>query len=227
MDHDQFAKKYDEILLDGLSSHKSYIVLHQNETTGIHLGLQPLAVRIDNQIIMIGGKLRSAWHFTDMDVVKPDKVIPSTLGAADKLLREAYPDINWIRGSNGKRVSTVVGLGITAGYHDVKEFKKLWEENDYIEQLLKLIASAAHVPLDGPSNVKEAEPIIHGALRDYYEEMIPELFGSVIKLSKLGDVIELMDEKNQTAKIISFKEKLEEKAKKEAEETTGETTTTA
>ncbi len=190
----------DSAIQDGLDSRETYVILARNGRLGIHLGLRPHVSRIDTNTIWIGGRLRTAFDFDDMNhQTKKPKVIDLTEKQAIALLKKEYSGFSWMTGSE-KRCSTTVGILIAAGRGDSKTFKKKWDEVDYVGALLDAIQVKIKQPITGVKGVKQAKSRCVNELTERYETRMDRAFydpdetGNTLDDKVLGEISSLINE---------------------------------
>lgn len=207
-----YKTAYDEGLLqDGLTSQKSYVVLSNNGRAGLHLALRPCVFRLTSEVILLGGRLRSAFDFKGEDILKPKKPKFEKLNQKEtlKILHTEYPNFTWQTGSK-TRCSTTIGILIAAGTGDEAAFEKLWNEFDYVNTLLDAIGSAIEQPITGYKPAKQAKTRCIELLTKNFESVFSsgKVFakpGANVEEKMLGEISSLVNQTNTRSYQSSLK----------------------
>lgn len=137
---EEFDEKYKEYMLNGLSSHNTYIPLKTNKRVGINIALRPYVARLNSQVVMFGGKLRVGYTLGDDLYPVSKKVVDLHEDDAFQRLAEFCKGFSWQR-QDFRRFSTVVGLGVAASPYDPKVLDTIVSDGLASELLNKLEAT--------------------------------------------------------------------------------------
>lgn len=183
MNDKEFFDKYDDILLSGLQSTKTYVLLHRQKSKGVHLALRPMILRASPLVVVAGGKLRVGVdeHYNLEDARKLTPA-PINSEAAVNMLREAYQFRPWQK-EDPTRLSTVVVIGFSAG---------LWNGGEAIEALVDktteaMLGCAKHAVGTRLSNIRH----VRNCLRGIYAQQAISVFEDKQEIVKTLDAADL------------------------------------
>lgn len=181
---------------DGLSTTSSYVILARNGRMGVHLALRPFVQRLNEHVVLLGGRLRIAFDFVARgEVVRQAKFASFDEDEVAKILKEEFPGFKWETKST-KRLSTTVGIMIAAGQGDGDDFKEQWDDTDFISPLLVEIGEKTSQPITGCKGLEKAKTICMEELTKRYENSMGHLFmegGVKLDPDTLGEISELVN----------------------------------
>lgn len=159
------SKGYESLLRNGLSSHRSYVVLREKTRSPAYLCFKPFLKRMSNTVVYVGGKLsifpdtsHEAWSQLN-DEEKQNLLIASWKALPQD--RVAYCRI----GSNA-------GFYVAAGKVDGEAFKSKFTKGHVVTALLDGIEEAMKTKIANRSAVSEF-------LKSRYEEQMSYVFSEV------------------------------------------------
>lgn len=154
---------FDGLLRDGLSSQKSYVVLKQKSRSPVFLQFKPFIVRLNPQVLYIGGKLSA---FPDMENEKFQGLNPQ-----DKLnvLTTAWKKLPKDRVS-AHRVGSNAGFMVVAGNGDEVLFNQRFDKGHMIHKLLEAIEEAMGIEVSNkPEVVAYLSLTYHKQLGNFFQ----------------------------------------------------------
>ena len=132
-----FEEKYGEWMLHGISSHHTYIPLKTNARVGINIAIRPLVLRLNNNSVLFGGKLRVGYTLdNELNPVKA-KIVDLHWEDAEKRLQEFCKGFTWGKQS-AARFSTIVGMAVAASPYDPEVLDKIVNDGLAAAMLNKL-----------------------------------------------------------------------------------------
>jgi hypothetical protein len=135
--YEEFEEKYGDWMLNGLSSHGTYIPLKTNARVGINIALRPMVLRLDDKVVLFGGKLRVGYTLDQhLNPVK-SKVVDLHDDDAENRLAEFCKGFTWSRQS-AARFSTIIGVAVAASPYDPEILDKVVEDGLAAEVLNKM-----------------------------------------------------------------------------------------
>lgn len=134
---EEFQEKYGDYMLNGLSSRNTYIPLKTNARVGINIAIRPYVLRLTNQVVMFGGKLRVGYTLDDNLYPVNAKVVDLHEQQAFDRLQEFCKGFSWQR-QDPRRFSTVVGLGVAASPYNPEVLDTITNDGLASELLNKL-----------------------------------------------------------------------------------------
>jgi hypothetical protein len=153
---------FNELLRDGLSSAKSYVVLKQKNRSPIYLAFKPFVYRLHPYAFYLGGKLSAFPDFTNEEMMQ---------GNADerqKLLAKSF-NIASDR-SHDRRVGSNAGIYIAAGTGDSEATIDKVVTKTVVKTILDGIEEKVGVEIENKIDVSKY-------LIQKYNEFIPTAFG--------------------------------------------------
>lgn len=190
------------VLMDGLTSQGSYIRVAGSN--GMHLAISPAVYAIADGVVMVGGKIRSAWDQTYGG--EAPQVEPVDEAQAVKMLRDAYEGIEWAN-MGPHRLSTSVGYAIAISPYDPESYAtKGKSPEDVVTGLFAMITETG-------AEIENEEVV-----RKILEEAIQDGLNRYFKVKETPDL--LVSELVNTAdgnytNVVSFADKLAEKQQEE------------
>lgn len=159
----QWQDEYAPILIDGVTSKRSYVRLftRKTPTQQVALAVRPALARLSDEHVLVGCKLAA------FPVPGTATVAASSDAVRSHWLLAAFPQIPWNRIS-AERIGVTLGGPRAVGIMDGVLFAKYLQESDYVDGLVGAIEAAVGEP-------GEERPRIVAALRDAYVGQIPEV----------------------------------------------------
>lgn len=180
---------------DGISTTNTYVVLTRNGRQGMHMALRPYITRVNEFVVLMGGRLRIAFDFQEQGrVATPRKYDSMDVDEKIKALKEEFPGFQWETG-DARRCSTTAGILVAAGDGDLEAFKKQWEEIDFVGALLDELSAKAKQTLHGLKGEKKAQETMYDALTKKFEKSFPYAFygEGVLDEGLLGEISGLVN----------------------------------
>ena len=138
--------EYEELLRDGLSSHRSYIVLKQKARSPVYLCFKPVVQRMNAGVVYFGGKLSA---FPDKEHEKWNEL---TYHEQEALLCNAFPKLPKDR-RNRFRCGSHAGFYIAAASGDGDKFWTKFDKGHVVQKLLDEIESTLRVTISNRAEV--------------------------------------------------------------------------
>lgn len=140
------AQDFSKLLRDGLSSHKSYVVLKQKNRSPVYLAFKPFVTRVNALVIYIGGKLSAfpnATHEAWAGIEYQGKL---------EILKKAFKSLPNDRVSDA-RVGSHAGVFVSAGAQDFKKLMTKVELKKVIKTLLDSIEKKLGIEIENRTDV--------------------------------------------------------------------------
>ena len=133
---EQFNEKYEDFMLDGLTSYNTYIPLKSNKRVGINIAIRPYVMRLSDGALLFGGKLRVGYTLEGGEYVKT-KIVDLHPEQRVERLKDFCKGFSWQKQSEA-RFSTVMGIGVAASIYEPEVLEKIVEEGLSLQFLNKL-----------------------------------------------------------------------------------------
>jgi uncharacterized protein YgiM (DUF1202 family) len=193
-------KEAGHLIMDGLSSEKTYVVLQHAKRAGIHLAIRPFVYKQSENTAFVGGKLRVAFDATYEGGMEMDEE-----GVVDneQKLRDAYPKLDW-HNSDYRRLSTTVGVivGCPSGMSGT-HLLELVSAEELADKLMEWVEKWSKAAVAEKRKTKklltlkiteEAVERIYGADAYTPNRAQQKLAGKVSKVFAKGEYVEYADE---------------------------------
>lgn len=160
------------LLRDGLSSHKSYVVLKQKHRSPVYLAFKPFVARMSSLVVYIGGKLSAfpnASHEAWANIAYDGKT---------EVLRKAFKSLPNDRVS-GERVGSHAGIYVSAGAKDLKKLLTKVEVKKVVKGLLDSIQKKLDIEIENRTDVTKfltltfTQQMAQSAFNDGYGQSLP------------------------------------------------------
>ena len=213
----QYVKDYGDLLLNGLDSRQTYVVLRQNKTQGLNVAIRPAVERVGPNVVLFGGKFRVGYTTDDSYNIIKSKVVTLNPVSRETAIRDFCKGFLWQR-VDQRRSSTVLGFGVAGSQYDRQRvIDDIVEGNLALEFVNQIDAKYKQYNDVGFQNKRKAAAAIQAAWLIQLEtsftvppqaEFLPEeVVGTRSKLlNKAQD--------NHTDNVISFKEAVAAKVAK-------------
>lgn len=208
---EQFNEKYEDFLLDGLSSSNTYIPLKSNKRVGINIGLRPYVLRLSDGAVLFGGKLRVGYTIEGGEYVKA-KIVDLHEEDRFERLKDFCKGFSWQK-QDFRRFSTVMGIGVAASLYEPEVLDKIVEEGLAMDFINKLEGTYSQYNEGQTFNAKRK---IAGALMDAWGLQAEGVFKPVPEMVKVGPALgkttKVLNkaQDSYTDNVLSFEAKVEE-----------------
>lgn len=208
---EQFYEKYEDFMLDGLSSSNTYIPLKSNKRVGINIAIRPYVLRLSDGVVMFGGKLRVGYTLENGEYVKA-KIVDLHEEQRFERLREFCKGFSWQK-QDHRRFSTVMGIGVAASLYDPEVLDKIVEDGLAMDLLNRLESTYSQYNEGATFNAKRKAA---AALLDAWLLQAEGLFRSEPQVVKsgpaLGTTSKVLNkaQDSYTDNVVSFEAKVAE-----------------
>lgn len=216
----EYQEAYGDMMLNGLSTGRTYIPLRTNKRFGINIAIQPHVYRASEGVVVFGGKLRVGYTIEDNGDYEKSKIVDLYAEDRIKRLEEFCKGFSWQK-QDHRRFSTIVGIGVAAGPYDIEVLDKLVEGGHALDFINKLEATYSKYN-DGA--VFQAKRKAAAALQDAWLIQADGWFKPMPEATKvpekaLGKTSKVLNKATEkyTDNVVSFQSKVEELKAKYAE----------
>lgn len=168
-----------ELIMDGVSSAQSYLVMARKKRLGLHVAFSPRVGRITDDVIIVGGKLRIAYDsgYTSSRKSKAVKAINEKV--AISTLKTAY-DADGAKWSKElpERVSGVYAKPVAAGLYDGEEFEASGAVEEIVASLMDGLEGTVGFKTENARKIRES-------LVAYFAENVKKVFKPLPEITKL------------------------------------------
>ncbi len=216
-----FDEQFGDIMLNGLDSKGTYIILRQNKRRGINIGIRPFITRVNPNVVLLGGKLRVGYTLDDNH--QPVKVKVVDLHEKDAVLnlRDYCKGFSWLRESR-RRFSTILGIGVAASCYDGDAALAAIEANEVAADFIGRVERQYKQYNDGIGFKNKTKVI--AALAAAWSMQLPSNFIPLPSATQLPDVVvgkqsKLLNQaqENYGKNVVSFTDKVAAIAAQSAE----------
>lgn len=131
---EDFQEKFGSMLLNGLDSKGTYIPLRVDEEAGINVAVRPIVLRVSDEIVLVGGKLRCGYTLnSSKNQIK--NVTAISKAVEEKRLQDFCKGFTW-QNQDSTRLSTVIGVGIAATMSDKQQVHQHMTDTNAAEEFI-------------------------------------------------------------------------------------------
>ncbi len=133
-----FDGAFGDIMLNGLGSIATYIPLRTNKRYGINVAIRPILMRVSDDVVLFGGKLRVGYTLDENKKLAKTNVVEISEDVRVQRLKDYCKGFSWLK-QDAKRFSTVMGFGIAASEYDGATALETMQENEIAATLINMI----------------------------------------------------------------------------------------
>lgn len=135
MTQEQFQEKFGGDLLNGLDSNSTYIPLRANKKAGINVAIRPVIIRINQDTVLFGAKLRVGYTLDENHCPVKSSVTDISPDVSAQRLVDFCQGFTWRR-ADERRCSTIVGFAVAASQYDGAAILHKVYENPLVEKFI-------------------------------------------------------------------------------------------
>lgn len=209
---EQYYEKYEDYMLNGLSSASTYVPLKTNARVGINIAIRPYVMRLSDGALLFGGKLRVGYTIGDDGEYVKAKIVDLHEEDRFNRLKDFCKGFSWQK-QDHRRFSTVMGIGVAASIYEPEVLDKIVEDGLALEFVNKLESqySQYNEGLTFNAKRKAATALMEAWLlqAEGLFKPVPEMVKTGPALGKTSKVLNKAQD-SYTDNVVSFEQKVAE-----------------